>query len=204
MPAQEPRAAPPNTLTLLTGPVASGKSRLAAQLASAWRGPVEVIVTAEARDEEMRARIERHRTDRPDGWRVVEEPLDLSGSLQRAGSDSFLIVDCLTLWTSNRMGAGDAGDLVIELAAAAADVAAQRSAPTVVVTNEVGWGIVPVNDLARAYRDVLGAVNAAFAHRASRAWLVVAGRVVPLDRPDPSTLLSEASDPSTLLSERPA
>lgn len=194
MPARSPGQAAPSTLTLLTGPVASGKSRLAAGLASAWRGPVEVIVTAEARDEEMRARIERHRTDRPDGWRVVEEPLDLSGALQRAGSDSFLIVDCLTLWTSNRMGAGDAADLVIGLATEAADVAAERSSPTVVVTNEVGWGIVPVNDLARAYRDVLGAVNAAFAHRASRAWLVVAGRVVPLDMSDPAGLLSEAID----------
>ena len=181
----------PNALTLLTGPVASGKSRLAAQLASVWRGPVEVIVTAEPRDEEMRARIERHRAERPDGWGVVEAPLDLSGALDRAGADSFVIVDCLTLWTSNRMGTGDAGELMVELADAAADRAAARPAPTVVVTNEVGWGIVPVNDLARAYRDVLGRVNAAFAERAARAMVVVAGRVVPLEIPDPAAMMAE-------------
>jgi adenosylcobinamide kinase / adenosylcobinamide-phosphate guanylyltransferase len=189
--AQPPPLEGPTALTLLTGPVSSGKSRLATELASAWRGPVEVIVTAEAGDEEMRARIERHRMERPDGWRVVEEPLDLSGALDRADADSFVIVDCLTLWTSNRMGAGDAGELVVELADAAAATAADRSAPTVVVTNEVGWGIVPVNELARAYRDVLGRVNVAFAGRASNAWLVVAGRVMPLEAPDLSTLLSE-------------
>jgi adenosyl cobinamide kinase/adenosyl cobinamide phosphate guanylyltransferase len=189
--AQPPPLEGPTALTLLTGPVSSGKSRLATELASAWRGPVEVIVTAEAGDEEMRARIERHRMERPDGWRVVEEPLDLSGALDRADADSFVIVDCLTLWTSNRMGAGDAGELVVELADAAAATAAGRSAPTVVVTNEVGWGIVPVNELARAYRDVLGRVNVAFAGRASNAWLVVAGRVMPLEAPDLSTLLSE-------------
>ncbi|HVF07857.1 MAG TPA: bifunctional adenosylcobinamide kinase/adenosylcobinamide-phosphate guanylyltransferase [Actinomycetota bacterium] len=183
----------PNALTLLTGPVASGKSRLAAQLASVWRGPVEVIVTAEARDEEMRARIERHRAERPDGWKVAEAPLDLSRALNRAGADAFVIVDCLTLWTSNRMGAGDTGELVVEAAGATATVAAARRAPTVVVTNEVGWGIVPVNDLARAYREVLGRVNAEFADRAARAMLVVAGRVVPLQIPDPATLLSEPS-----------
>lgn len=191
MHAQPPPLEGPTALTLLTGPVSSGKSRLATELASAWRGPVEVIVTAEAGDEEMRARIERHRMERPDGWRVVEEPLDLSGALDRADADSFVIVDCLTLWTSNRMGAGDAGELVVELADAAAATAADRSAPTVVVTNEVGWGIVPVNELARAYRDVLGRVNVAFAGRASTAWLVVAGRVMPLEAPDLSTLLSE-------------
>lgn len=171
-------------LTLLTGPVASGKSRLAAKLASRWRGPVEVIVTAEGLDEEMRTRIERHRAERPAAWRVREEPLDLAVGLGALADDAFAIVDCLTLWTSNRLGAGDAPEAVVDLARAAAAVAAARSAPTVVVTNEVGWGIVPVNDLARAYRDLLGGVNGVFAERAERAWLVVAGRVMPLVEPD--------------------
>jgi len=177
-------------LTLLTGPVASGKSRLAQELASGWQGTVEVIVTAEALDDEMRARIERHRASRPDGWRVNEEPLDLSGALGALAADAFAIVDCLTLWTSNRLGAGDDPGHVVELAVSAADVAAARSAPTVVVTNEVGWGIVPVNDLARLYRDALGRVNAVFADRAQRAWLVVAGRAMPLARFDHAELLA--------------
>jgi adenosyl cobinamide kinase/adenosyl cobinamide phosphate guanylyltransferase len=177
-------------LTVLTGPVSSGKSRLAASLASGWRGPVEVVVTAEAGDEEMLERIERHRAERPEGWLVREEPLDLGGAIAAISADAFAIVDCLTLWTSNRIGAGDAGATVVDLAREAALLAASRDAPTVVVTNEVGWGIVPVNDLARAYRDVLGRVNVEFAARAERAWLVVAGRAMPLPAVDGAELLA--------------
>jgi adenosyl cobinamide kinase/adenosyl cobinamide phosphate guanylyltransferase len=168
-------------ITLLTGPVASGKSRLAAELAGRWQGPVHLVVTAEGRDDEMRARIDRHRADRPVSWRVTEEPLDLAGAIAAVETDSFAIVDCLTLWVSNRVGAGDAPDRVLDLAVEAAEVAAGRAAPTVIVTNEVGWGIVPVNDLARAYRDLLGRVNGAFADRAGAAWLVVASRAIALE-----------------------
>ncbi len=180
-------------LTLLTGPVASGKSRLAAQLASRWQGPVEVIATAEGLDDEMRARIERHRAARSASWRVREEPLDVAGGLGALAEDVFAIVDCLTLWTSNRLGAGDGPAAILDQARATAAVAAARRAPTVVVTNEVGWGIVPVNDLARAYRDLLGDVNGAFADRAERAWLVVAGRVMPLVAPDHTHLLERSN-----------
>jgi len=167
-------------ITLLTGPVASGKSRLAAELAGRWQGPVHLVVTAEGRDDEMRVRIDRHRADRPASWRVREEPLDLAGAIEAIPAEAFAILDCLTLWVSNRLGAGDEASRVIDLAIEAAETAAARTAPTVVVTNEVGWGIVPVNDLARAYRDLLGRVNGAFADRAGAAWLVVAGRAVAL------------------------
>jgi len=177
-------------ITLLTGPVASGKSRLAAELAGRWRGPVDLVVTAEGRDEEMRARIERHRSERPASWRVHEEPLDLAGAIAAIPVDSFAIVDCLTLWVSNRLGAGDDPDRVLDLAVEAAEVTAVRAAPTVVVTNEVGWGIVPVNDLARAYRDLLGRVNGVFADRAGAAWLVVAGRAIGLPRTAHGDLLA--------------
>ena len=167
-------------ITLLTGPVASGKSRLAAELAGGWPGPVHLVVTAEGRDEEMRARIERHRAERPASWRVREEPLDLVGAIAAIPAEAFAIVDCLTLWASNLLGAGDEADRVLDLAADAAEAAADRAGPTVVVTNEVGWGIVPVNDLARAYRDLLGRVNGVFADRAGAVWLVVAGRAIAL------------------------
>ena len=177
-------------ITLLTGPVASGKSRLAAELAGRWQGPVHVVVTAEGRDDEMRARIDRHRADRPASWRVSEEPLDLAGAVAAVDAEAFAIVDCLTLWVSNRLGAGDTPDRVLDLAAEAAEAAATRPAPTVVVTNEVGWGIVPVNDLARAYRDLLGRVNGTFAGHAGAAWLVVAGRAIELPPVPPGDLLA--------------
>ena len=138
------------------------------------------MVTAEGRDDEMRTRIERHRAARPVSWQVHEESLDLTGTLAAIPADAFAIVDCLTLWVSNRLGAGDDPDRVLDLSVEAAETAAARTAPTVVVTNEVGWGIVPVNDLARVYRDLLGRVNGVFADRAGAAWLVVAGRTIGL------------------------
>ncbi|MEX2626488.1 MAG: bifunctional adenosylcobinamide kinase/adenosylcobinamide-phosphate guanylyltransferase [Ilumatobacteraceae bacterium] len=165
-------------MTLLTGPVASGKSSLAARMASSWDGPVTVIATAEALDEEMAARIERHRADRPASWTVVEEPRDLEGAVAAFAPDAFAIVDCLTLWVTNLM-LGDVDD-VEGRAGIVAETLAARAAPSVVVTNEVGWGIVPANDLARAYREVLGRVNGVFAAEAERVLLVVAGRMVEL------------------------
>lgn len=177
-------------MTLLTGPVASGKSRLAADLATRWAGPVTVVATAEALDEEMRERIERHRVERPDGWEVREEPLDLARAIGDLPAEAFAIVDCLTLWVSNALGAGEPADLIIDHATRVADASAARSAPTVVVTNEVGWGIVPANDLARAYRDLLGGVNRVFADRADRACMVVAGRAVALQPIDPEDVLA--------------
>jgi len=169
-------------VTVLTGPVASGKSRLAARLASTWAGPVVVIATAEALDDEMRERIERHRRERPDAWTVHEVPVDLAEAIGAMPPEAFAIVDCLTLWTSNLMGAAVAHDDIVERAGTAARKAADRSSPVVVVSNEVGWGIVPMNDMAREYRDLLGAVNRAFVEVSDRAAVVIAGSVVPLAR----------------------
>jgi adenosylcobyric acid synthase len=116
---------------------------------------------------------------------VHEEPLDLSGAIEGVRPDAFAIVDGLTLWTSNMLRAEVSPGRVVELAVEAAEVAAARPVPTVVVTNEVGWGIVPANDLARVYRDLLGRVNRAFADRAADVRLVVAGRAVALPPIDP-------------------
>jgi adenosylcobinamide kinase/adenosylcobinamide-phosphate guanylyltransferase len=168
------------SLTFLVGGASSGKSALAVRTASEWAGPVVFVATAEARDAEMAARIERHRAGRPDGWTTVEEPLDVAGALANAPEDALVVLDCLTLWTANALEAGWADQAVAEAAADAAALAAARSAPTVVVSNEVGMGLVPGTPLGRRYRDVLGAVNAIFAAAAKRACLVVAGRTLEL------------------------
>jgi len=167
-------------VTLLTGPVASGKSSLAVRMGTEHGGLVTVVATAEAGDEEMRVRIARHREDRPASWTVVEEPLDLPGAIAGADPDALVIVDCLTLWVTNLLLADRDLAAATERAVAAAR---DRAAPVVVVTNEVGWGIVPTNDLARAYRETLGRVNRAFADVAERVLLVVAGRALPLEAP---------------------
>ncbi len=171
------------SLTFLLGGARSGKSRLAVRMATGWAGPVVFLATAEARDADIAERIERHRQERPAEWETLEAPLDLTDALSAAPGEAFVVVDCLTLWVSNMLEAGRSADLVEEAAREAAAVAAGRAAPTVVVSNEVGLGIVPGRAVGRAFRDVLGVVNAAFAAEAEPAYLVVAGRVLGLERP---------------------
>jgi adenosylcobinamide kinase/adenosylcobinamide-phosphate guanylyltransferase len=169
------------TLTFVTGGARSGKSGYALRLAAAAGGPVAMIATAEARDGEMRERIAAHRAERPAAWRTIEEPRDLAGALAALTSDEFAIVDCLSLWVSNLLEDAGAPD-VERLAGEAAVLAAGHAGGCVAVSNEVGMGIVPVNALARSYRDVLGRVNAIWADAADDALFAVSGRVLRLER----------------------
>ena len=171
-------------MLLLTGGARSGKSALAVRIASRWPGSVTFVATAEPRDDEMRSKIARHRANRPDGWRVVEEPADLVGALESAPASDLVVVDCLTLWVSNLLERGVAASDVEARAAAASKTAAAREAPVVIVTNEVGDGIVPLDEATRAYRDLMGTVNATFGRDAEGALLVVAGRAVGLTDPE--------------------
>ncbi|HET8525693.1 MAG TPA: bifunctional adenosylcobinamide kinase/adenosylcobinamide-phosphate guanylyltransferase [Actinomycetota bacterium] len=167
--------------TFLVGGARSGKSTLAVSLASAFDGPVVVVATAEPRDHEMAERIRVHRAARPAGWEVVEAPLGLLGVIEGIPDDASVVLDCLTLWVSNALEDGAANEDVEGEARKVASALASRTAPSVVVSNEVGLGIVPANALARRYRDLLGRVNASFAAEASRSYLVVAGRGLPLE-----------------------
>jgi adenosylcobinamide kinase/adenosylcobinamide-phosphate guanylyltransferase len=167
-------------LTFLVGGARSGKSTLALRLAGESGRTVVFVATSEPRDEEMVARIERHRRERRPEWSTVEAPLDLSGALAAAPEEACVVLDCLTLWTSNALEAGWNDEAVAQAAEEVARLAASRAAPTVVVSNEVGLGVVPDTPLGRRYRDVLGRVNAIFAAAAERACLVVAGRALEL------------------------
>jgi len=168
------------TLTVLLGGARSGKSRLAQQLAATGTAPVTVVATATAGDDEMREKIAVHRAERPPSWSTVEEPFDLTGALGAIAGDHTVVVDCLTLWIANLVERGDGVEGILGLAAAASETAAGRPGATVVVSNEVGLGVVPASELGRAYRDVLGEVNRLWVTKADRAWFTVAGKVVPL------------------------
>ena len=165
------------SLTFLLGGARSGKSTLALQLATRASGSVTLIATAEARDEEMMERIERHRSERPQGWETVEEPLELEAALALVPEDQVVVVDCISLWVANLLECGENAE---GRNAAAAEAARKRPAATIVVSNEVGLGVVPVSELGRRYRDVLGRVNAQWAAAADEAALVVAGRMLRL------------------------
>lgn len=174
---------PAGGFTLLLGGVRSGKSSTAERMAASGGLPVAVIATAEALDEEMAERIARHRAGRPAGWLTIEEPLTLAGAVSSAGEDRFVVVDCLTLWVANLLGAGRADGEVLTAAEEFARQLAGRAAPAVVVSNEVGMGVHPSSDLGRRYRDVLGAVNTIVATHARRTALLVAGRALLLGDP---------------------
>ena len=174
-------------LIFILGGARSGKSAYAQQLArEADRergGGVVCIVTAEAGDEEMRARIERHRRDRPPGWETVEAPSGIGAVVAQVGVErAAVIVDCLTLLMSNLLLAGgedvDAEEVtkailreVEELIAAARAV----EADVIIVSNEVGMGIVPLTRLGRIFRDIAGRANQALAQAADEVYVMWAG-----------------------------
>ncbi|MFH1707033.1 MAG: bifunctional adenosylcobinamide kinase/adenosylcobinamide-phosphate guanylyltransferase [Planctomycetota bacterium] len=157
----------------------SGKSRRALELARQAGGRRVYVATLEPRDGEMRDRVKRHQAERGKGWRTVEESVDLAGTLAREGRKAdVIVVDCLTLWVSNLLLAGRDIDAIVR---AADDLAAAvRACPVAVilVSNEVGGGVVPDNALGRAFRDAAGLVNQRVAAVCSRVELMVAG--IPL------------------------
>ena len=176
-------------LAFLLGGARSGKSglgqRLAASAAAAAGAGtrVTVIVTAEAGDDEMAERIARHRADRPTAWRTVAAPRALVPACEALAPDDVVLVDCLSFWAANLVMDGCDEAAVVAGAAAFSAWATARPGWVVAVSNEVGAGVVPDNALARAFRDVLGRVNATVAAAADRAWLVAAGRTVALAPP---------------------
>jgi adenosylcobinamide kinase/adenosylcobinamide-phosphate guanylyltransferase len=162
-----------NPITLLLGGARSGKSRHAEHLALASGLAPVYVATAQAHDDEMARRIAAHRARRGPAWRTVEEPLELVAALHRAGApERIVLVDCLTLWLSNLMGAGR------DLAAESARLLEALSAlpgPVLLVSNEVGQGIVPDNVMARQFIDRAGLLHQGIAERADAVVLMTAG-----------------------------
>lgn len=165
-------------VTLVLGGARSGKSRHAEQLiesalSNEHYDSATYLATAQALDDEMKARIAEHRQRRGPAWQTVEEPLDLVDALTaNAALARPILVDCLTLWLGNLTGAGR--DIDVETAALAARLK-DIAAPVVLVSNEVGLGIVPDNAVARAFRDQAGRLNEAVADVADRVLFVAAG-----------------------------
>ncbi|MDA1314963.1 MAG: bifunctional adenosylcobinamide kinase/adenosylcobinamide-phosphate guanylyltransferase [Acidobacteria bacterium] len=167
-------------VTLIGGGVRSGKSRFGLELGRKRFANGAFIATAEARDAEMVERIRRHRAERGSDWTTIEEPLDLAGAIERAAARfDGCVVDCLTLWLSNVMlsPAHDADEQIDRLillleTGAVADV--------IVITNEVGCGIVPENELARRYRDLAGGLNQRVAALADEVYWMAFGVPVEL------------------------
>jgi adenosylcobinamide kinase/adenosylcobinamide-phosphate guanylyltransferase len=160
-------------VTLVIGGARSGKSARAQAIAEAASPMRTYLATAQAFDDEMRERIARHRADRGMGWRTVECPVDLPEAIGReAQGASVLLVDCLTLWASNLLLTDADADAATDRLLAAL---AAASCPIVLVSNEVGMGIVPDNALARRFRDIAGRMNQRVAAAADTVLLMMAG-----------------------------
>ena len=168
-----------NKVTFITGGARSGKSAFAERLALDIAGKRAYLATAQALDAEMVARIEHHRQRRGTAWDTYEEPLAVAELLKKlSGRYGVVLLDCLTLWLSNVMARNDEDSVVMargdELVAAIRDF----SGSCIIVSNEVGLGIVPDNALARRFRDLAGFVNQRVAQAADDAYLLTSG--IPL------------------------
>lgn len=162
-------------MIFVTGGSWSGKSAFALRRASSFNGDaVSFIATAEALDREMNDRITQHKLERNPKWQTLEESLDIKSALERA-THKLIVLDCVALWVSNLLLTGTSETAMLERTAAFIASAATLEKNVIVVSNEVGLGIVPDNALSRSYRDALGRVNQTFAAASSEAYLLVSG-----------------------------
>ena len=194
----------PPRLILILGGARSGKSAFAERLAAGSGKTVTFIATATDGDEEMHQRIIRHKATRPQDWHTIEEPFDLAGAVQRAFQlADVALLDCMTLWLGNivlqkheelqsdeqeqsapQISSDQLNELALQLIEELLTVLqnAEKGKTLIVVSNEVGLGIVPAYPLGRIYRDTLGYVNQRLALDADRVYLMVAGIAVDIKR----------------------
>lgn len=163
-------------LIFITGGARSGKSGFAVKLAKDYDGQVAFIATAEGGDEEMRQRIKKHRIDRPKDWQTIESPQEVAATLRQAcAAYDLVIVDCLTLLVSNLLLAGETEAQITKQVEEIAVTGTAVNGQLVIVSNEVGSGLVPENELGRKFRDVAGKANQMVAQQADEVYLMVSG-----------------------------
>ncbi|MBI4844893.1 MAG: bifunctional adenosylcobinamide kinase/adenosylcobinamide-phosphate guanylyltransferase [Candidatus Omnitrophica bacterium] len=162
-------------IIFISGAVRSGKSRLAVELAKKSAKKIVFLATCKPLDKEMEIRVEKHKQSRPKNWKTIEEPVNAAKVIARAGKNEMIIFDCLTLWLTNVMLKfkkwpaidGNVSEFIRSLENTKADV--------IIVSNEVGWGIVPENKLARDFRDRIGTLHQQLAALSNEVYLVIAG-----------------------------
>lgn len=171
-------------IELILGGARSGKSLLAEKRALESALAVTYLATAQAHDDEMAQRIAHHQARRPAAWELIEEPLHLAATLQAmAAGERCLVIDCLTLWLSNLLFADTDGQLLAQETAALLDVLPRLPGRVILVSNEVGLGIIPLGDITRRFVDEAGRLNQRVAAVAQRVTFVAAGLPLELKNP---------------------
>jgi len=166
-----------SNITLITGGIKSGKSSWSLQHGEQYGPSRAFIATATALDDEMKRRIDDHRNERRDRWTTFEEPRDIAGCIERiSGRYSVILLDCLTMWVSNLLTVYNLQEDVIRSEQETLiKVLERETSPVVIITNEVGMGLVPPDRLSRKYQELLAAVNKRIAAAASRVYFMVSG-----------------------------
>lgn len=164
--------------TFILGGARSGKSDFALKRAESLniqkKTPV-FLATAKILDMEMKKRIAAHKKKRSKGWRTVEEPVNIEAEIKKAGKGTVLLVDCLTLWLSNLLDAGLNDASILREARKAAKAGKAAKADVIMVSNEVGMGLVPITEIGRRFRDLAGTVNRIMAEKADEVFYLAAG-----------------------------
>ncbi|MFZ5868489.1 MAG: bifunctional adenosylcobinamide kinase/adenosylcobinamide-phosphate guanylyltransferase [Thermodesulfobacteriota bacterium] len=176
-------------VVLVTGGCRSGKSAFALQYAEAIEGARAFVATCSPIDVEMKERIRKHRQARDRGqWATIEEPIRLADVVRRAGSFNVLLIDCLTLWINNLLFEASqrnepiSDEVVARLCTGLIEAISQFDGTVILVTNEVGMGIVPEDATSRLYRDLMGCCNRMIADAADEVTLVVCGQPLTIKK----------------------
>jgi len=169
-------------MIFLTGGARSGKSRFATELAARLGKTVIFVATCVPQDKEMKRRVALHRQSRPKNWKTIEEPLELSSTLKAISpkKTTVVIIDCLTLLLSNLMIAGTTERKILREMEKIVKEIKRYEFSTIIVSNEVGSGIVPENKLARDFRDIAGKINQFMARQSDEAYAMISGFPIKL------------------------
>ena len=162
-------------IIFITGGVRSGKSKFAVELAKRLHKKVVFIATLKPGDKEMKERVRLHQASRPKDWLVIEEPLDLTNTLKKLPQARLIIIDCLTLWISNLLALGLKEENILKRAEDLIKATKDIKSPIIFVSNEVGWGVVPTNKIARRFRDIVGKIHQEIAENSDEVYLMVSG-----------------------------
>lgn len=174
-----------NKVILVGGGTRSGKSAFALSLARRLGERRLYLATARAGDDEMRDRIARHRRERGGDFETVEEPLAVPQAIRKHNGHAVVVVDCLTLWLSNLLCGGDAPDAILKRVDELVTVLAARPGHAIVVTNEVGMGIVPESALGRTFRDLAGTAHQRLSQAADEVYVAILGTMLRI-KPAPA------------------
>ena len=159
----------------ITGAVRSGKSSYAVKLAKDQKTVVLFLATCIPADSEMKQRVKKHKNSRPKTWKTIEEPIEIAKVISKLKSNEVLIIDCLTLWVSNLLMANNSKPKIQKYIKDLLTALKKNKGQVIIVSNEVGWGIVPENKLARDFRDIIGTLHQRVAKISDEVYLMVTG-----------------------------